>query len=38
MSNFSYDKVGQYGIEVVSHIEKNKGDIKAIDQKYLSTD
>ena len=35
MSTFSYDKVGQYGNEVVTYIEKNKGVIKANDgQKY----
>ena len=35
MSTFSYDKVGQYGNEVVAYVEKNKGVIKANDgQKY----
>jgi hypothetical protein len=35
MSTFSYDKVGQYGNEVVTYIEKNKGVIKANDgQEY----
>ena len=35
MSTFSYDKVGQYGNEVVTHIEKNKGVIKGKDgEKY----
>ena len=29
MSTFSYDKVGQYGNEVVAYVEKNKGVIKA---------
>tara|TARA_R110001592_G_scaffold213196_1_gene465888 strand:- start:6 stop:1481 length:1476 start_codon:yes stop_codon:yes gene_type:complete len=35
MSTFSYDKVGQYGNEVVDYIEKNKGVLKAKDgQEY----
>ena len=35
MSTFSYDKVGQYGNEVVTHVEKNKGVIKGKDgEKY----
>jgi hypothetical protein len=38
MSKFSYDKVGQYGAEVVQHIEKNNGSIKAIDKKKYIID
>jgi len=33
MSAFAYDKVGQYGNEVVAYIERNKGVLKATDQK-----
>jgi hypothetical protein len=38
MSKFAYDKVGQYGAEVVQHIEKNNGSIKAIDKKKYIID
>jgi len=31
MSKFAYNKIGQYGHEVLAHIEKNKGVLKAID-------
>ena len=33
MSTFTYAKVGQYGKEVVTYIERNKGVLKATDQK-----
>ena len=33
MSTFAYDKVGQYGNEVVTYIERNQGVLKATDQK-----
>ena len=36
MSAFAYDKVGQYGKEVVTYIERNKGVLKAIDQKQYT--
>ena len=40
MSTFAYDKVGQYGNEVVTYIERNQGVLKATDQKKytISTD
>ena len=40
MSTFAYNKVGQYSNEVVTYIEKNKGVLKATDQKKytISTD
>ena len=33
MSNFEYNKIGQYGNEVVDYLEKNKGVILAINKK-----
>ena len=33
MSNFTYDKVEQYGADVVSHIKKKGGKVKATDGK-----
>ena len=36
MSTFTYAKVGQYGKEVVTYIERNKGVLKAIDQKQYT--
>ena len=36
MSAFAYDKVGQYGKEVVTYIERSKGVLKATDQKQYT--
>tara|TARA_B110000467_G_C18290453_1_gene464444 strand:+ start:47 stop:1516 length:1470 start_codon:yes stop_codon:yes gene_type:complete len=38
MSNFSYEKVGQYSDEVVARVIKDKGIIQAIDKKKYEID
>jgi hypothetical protein len=38
MSKFTYDRIGQYGHEVVAHIEKNNGVLKATDGNDYTID
>ena len=38
MSTFTYEKVGQYGSEVVARIVADKGRVKASDGNYYDID